>query len=48
MSYKWDCTSPAKSYEGEIKMKMIMIIRPENRNEELRELITKHDIHAYT
>ncbi len=25
-----------------------MIICPENRNEELRELISKHDIHAYT
>jgi len=25
-----------------------MIVCPENRNEELRELITKHDIHAYT
>lgn len=29
-------------------MKMVMIICPENRNEELRELIAKHDIHAYT
>ncbi len=29
-------------------MKMVMIVCPENRNEELRELISKHDIHAYT
>ena len=29
-------------------MKMVMIIYPENRNEELIEMIAKHDIHAYS
>ena len=29
-------------------MKMIMIICPENREEEIHALIEKHDIHAYS
>jgi len=29
-------------------MKMIMVVCPENREEEVRELIVKHDVHAYS
>jgi len=29
-------------------MNMLMIICPEERQEEVRELITKHDVHSYS
>ena len=29
-------------------MKMLMVICPENRQEEIRDLISRHDVHAYT
>ena len=29
-------------------MKMLMIICPENRQQEVRELIAKHNVHSYS
>ncbi|MCG6911583.1 MAG: hypothetical protein LJE94_15875 [Deltaproteobacteria bacterium] len=29
-------------------MKMVMVICPENRTETIRELIARHDVHAYS